>query len=142
MWTSEHTVDSPASVEAIWPLCADVSKWPTWSVAIDDVKLDGPFATDTTGEITPTGQEPLPLRMTEVVELERYASETVVSDSVSLRMTHAFTRLPDGGTRIWHETAVLGPGAEFFAESFGDRLTSNVPDSLNALSKHAMANPA
>jgi hypothetical protein len=138
MWTSEHSMDSPARLDAIWPLCADVSQWSSWSVAIDAVRLDGPFAGGTTGSITPSGQDELPLRMIEVVDRERYTSETEVSDSVRLRMTHVFTALPDGGTRIWHETAIVGPGAEYFAESFGDAMTSSVPKSLAALSEQAL----
>jgi hypothetical protein len=44
MWTTEHSIETTASAEAIRRLCADVPGWPDSIADIAHVEISGPFA--------------------------------------------------------------------------------------------------
>jgi hypothetical protein len=133
MWSYEHSAETTADADAIWPLYSDVSRWPSWNGAVEHVRLDGPFVAGTVGELTPPGQEPLPFRIVTAIEKVGYTSETEIADTVTLRLTNSLTALPAGGTRITHRAELVGPGADFFGQSFGPALTAGIPKSVEAL---------
>ncbi|QIS11584.1 SRPBCC family protein [Nocardia arthritidis] len=133
MWTFEHSVETPAEPAAIWRLYTDVSRWPTWNNAVEQVRLNGPFTAGATGELTPTGQEPLPLRIADATENTGYVSETEIADTVTLRLVNTLTALPNGRTRITHRAELVGPAADHFGHSFGPALTAGIPRSVETL---------
>lgn len=141
MWSYEHSVETTADAAAIWALYSDVAKWPSWNGAVEHVRLDGPFGDDASGELTPPGQEPLPFRIVSAQENEGYVSETEIAETVTLRLANSLTPLADG-TRITHRAELVGPGADFFGESFGPALTAGVPKSVQAVADLAIENSA
>src|SRR6266487_3243654 len=132
MWRYQHTSDTPAPPEVVWQLYSDVTSWPRWNTAVARVRLHGPFAAGTTGELTPPGAAPLPFRIVAADENEGYVSETVIAETVTLRTTSRLTPLPEGGTRIDHRAELVGPAAEFFGQSFGPALAAGVPRTTEA----------
>ena len=49
---SAATSAAPATIFARW---ADMATWPTWNLDTEWVRLDGPFATGSTGSLKPKG---------------------------------------------------------------------------------------
>jgi uncharacterized membrane protein len=41
MWSTEHSVETSASPEAVWRLWADVPRWPEWNADLARAELDG-----------------------------------------------------------------------------------------------------
>jgi hypothetical protein len=48
-----HTLDTPATPEAIWRIWTDVPNWHRWDDGLKTVTLDGPFAIGTSGMLIP-----------------------------------------------------------------------------------------
>ena len=137
MWTVEHSVTTSAPAHEVWLRYQDTDTWPEWNAAVGAVRLDGPFATGTTGTLAPPDQEPLPFTLVSVTVDVGYVSETAIADTVSLRTSAALTPLEDGGTRITHRVDLVGPAADFFAQSFGPALTAGLPKTVAALAEAA-----
>ena len=51
-WSTEHSVETSASPEAIWQLWTDVPKWPEWNADLARAELVGPFAAGSTIRMT------------------------------------------------------------------------------------------
>ena len=58
MWTTERSIETTASAEAIWRLWADVPGWPDWIADVAHAELSGPFAVGSVILMTPIGQDP------------------------------------------------------------------------------------
>ena len=52
MATHERSVSTTAAPAAVWRVWSDPSTWPTWNPDVRSIKLDGPFATGTTGTMS------------------------------------------------------------------------------------------
>lgn len=138
MWTHELTADSPLAPEAIWAVLADIDSWPRWDTSMESVKLQGPFTVGTRVTMTPKGQDPITSVITEIRESEFYADETDMGE-VTLRFSHALTRLPDGGTRIVNRLEISGPAADETGPELGPAITEDFPDAMRALLAYAAA---
>src|SRR5712664_1342161 len=57
MWTYEHSIETDASPESIWPLYSDVPAWPRWDQGLEWVTLSGPFAAGSTGSLKVPDQD-------------------------------------------------------------------------------------
>ena len=55
MWSYEHSADTSATPETVWPYFEDVAGWPIWNEGIEHIVLEGPFAPGTTFLMTPPG---------------------------------------------------------------------------------------
>ena len=114
-------------------MIADPATWPAWNGAVAELSLDGPFATGTTGRLTPPGGGlPLPFRLVQVTPGLTYTSETTIASTVSLRSTTALSSDEDG-TVVHQHSALVGPAAEHFAPAFGDALVSGVSATVGRL---------
>ena len=95
MWVNEQSIETSAAPAAIWRLWADVDGWPEWNGDIERIELIGPFARGGEIVMTPIGDEPVRLRITEAREPERFVDEaegggivvrTLPKSSVSARI--------------------------------------------------------
>jgi uncharacterized protein YndB with AHSA1/START domain len=75
MWSAVHSIETTASPEAIWRQWADVASWPEWNADIERIEIDGPSAAGSLITMTPSGQDPVELRIAEAVEPERFVDE-------------------------------------------------------------------
>lgn len=128
MFTFEHTIDTTASTDAVWPLYADVSAWLRWDHGLVAVELDGPFAEGVGGRITPVGLDTLPFTLTWVERGRGFADETPAMGHL-LRFHHALEPLPGGGTQITHRIEIEGPAAE----EMGPKVVGDTPEAMAAL---------
>jgi uncharacterized protein YndB with AHSA1/START domain len=139
MWSYEHTLECPATPEAVWRVYTDTATWPQWNAGVGQLDLDGSFEAGTHGRLTPRDQEPLPFVLVSAKSGRGYISETQIADTVVLRTSNTLEALPDGGTRIIAQLSMHGAAADFFGTSFGPAFAAGVPDTVRALAERAGA---
>ena len=128
MWTTEHTVETPASADAVYALYADVAGWPAWDESVDLAELDGPFAAGTTGRLRPAGLETLPFTLVWAEVGRGFTDETPFMGHL-LRFVHLLEAAAGGGTRITHRVEIDGPAAA----EMGPNVASDLPEAMAAL---------
>ena len=132
MWTTEHSIETNAAADAIWRAWADVSRWPEWNADIERIELTGPFAAGSTIAMTPRDQDQVQLRLSDVVEGERFVDEAEVAGTV-VRTTHSIEVLGEQRLRVVYRLEASGPAAE----AIGPAISADFDDTLKALVEHA-----
>jgi len=127
----EHSVEGPASVETVWELWSDVSRWTEWDESLESVTLSGPFAEGSGGTMVIKGQGPISFTLTSVEPFAGFVDETSVPGAL-LRFTHRVERVGDG-VRVTHSVVIEGQAAEVL----GPLVTADLPDAVEALVKLA-----
>src|SRR6202171_2133423 len=137
MWTYEHSIETDASPESIWPLYSDVPAWPRWDQGLEWVTLSGPFAGGSTGSLKVPGQDPLSFTVLEVRPLRGFSDETYIP-GLAIRFDHALELTATGKTRITHRVIITGPAAEDAAPDLGPQITADVPQAMESLARLAL----
>jgi hypothetical protein len=137
MWTYEHSIETKASPESIWPLYRDVPAWPRWDQGLEWVTLDGPFAAGSTGSLKVPGQDPLPFTILDVRPLEGFSDETYIP-GLAIRFDHSLERTSSGKTRITHRVSITGPDAAEAGPHLGPQITADVPEAMESLAGLAL----
>jgi hypothetical protein len=132
MWTYEHSVDTTAQAAAIWRLWTDVASWGTWNADIESITISGPFEPGTEVVMNPDGEQPVRLRLAEVVPLERFVDEADLGD-VLVRTAHRFDRLADGRAQVTYRMEISGPAADELGPQLGPAITADFPETIAAL---------
>jgi len=140
MWEYEHSVDSPAAPEAVWRIWSDVAAWPRWNHGIEKITIDGPFAPGTRFTMTPPGEGPIEMRLTEVIPGRLFTDEMDGGDFV-VRTVHRLEPAAGGRTHISYRTEITGPAAAEIGPQLGPAITGDFPEVLAALAKLAEADP-
>jgi hypothetical protein len=138
MWVAEHTIETPATPEAIWRQWSDVDGWPEWNRDIERIELDGPFAAGGRITMTPVGQEPVELRIAEALEPEQFVDEADLGDIV-VRTIHRVERLDEGRARVTYRMEITGPAADTLGPQIGPEISGDFPQVLAALVERAEA---
>jgi hypothetical protein len=136
MWEAENSTETSATQEAIWRLWADVAGWPGWNADIEQIELSGPFAAGSTIRMTPIGQEPVELRITEAVEPELFIDEADLGEIV-VRTIHRTEQLDAGRTRISYRMEITGPASDTLGPQIGPEISGDFPQTLAALVERA-----
>lgn len=129
-----HSLETTASPDAVWELYRDVTSWPTWDAAAEQVTLDGPFAEGSAGSLKLHGQPPLAFRLTEVSPRRVFCDETAVPTGV-VRFRHVLDPLDDGRLRLTH--AVEIEASEEIAQALGAKISAGVPATMATLARLA-----
>jgi hypothetical protein len=138
MWNHQHSIETDATVEAVYALYADVPNWTRWDKGVTSVTLVGPFAVGSTGTITPEGQDTLPYRLVEVEPNRSFADETEIPGAgIVIRFDHLLETLPTGRTRITHGVTISGPNAPDLGPKMGPQIVSDLPEAMEALAELA-----
>jgi len=132
MWTTEHSIETTVTRDAIWRAWAEVPRWPEWNGDIERVALTGPFAAGGLITMTPHGQDPVQLRIADVVEGEQFVDEAEVAGTV-VRTMHRIEALDKHRLRVVYRLEAIGPAAE----EIGPPITADFDDTLKALVEHA-----
>lgn len=138
MWEFEHAVETTASAQTLWSHWSDMAAWPQWNDGIEKIEIDGPFAVGTTFTMTPPGDDPVQMRLVEIVPGELFTDEMDAGDFV-VTTVHRLEPLADGGTRVVYRTEITGPAADQVGPELGPAITGDFPDVLAALVKLAEA---
>ena len=132
MCTTEHSIETNVAGDAIWRAWAEVPRWPEWNADIEHVELRGPFAAGSQITMTPRGQDPVELRIADVVEGEQFVDEAEIAGTV-VRTMHRIEALDEQRVRVAYRLEAMGPGAE----EIGPAITADFDDTLKALVEHA-----
>ena len=136
MWVAEHSIETTATPEAIWRQWSDVDAWVEWNGDIERIELDGPFAAGSRITMTPSGQEPVELRIAEAVEPELFVDEADLGDIV-VRTIHRVERLGQGRARVTYRMEITGPAADTLGPQIGPEISGDFPQVLAALAERA-----
>jgi uncharacterized protein YndB with AHSA1/START domain len=132
MWEYEYSLETGAPATAIWRHWSDPAGWPAWNAGIATIRIDGPFAAGTSFTMTPPGQEPITMRLTEVVAGSAFTDEMDAGDFV-VTTVHRLEPGPAGGTRIVYRTEITGAAADRVGPEIGPAITGDFPAVLAAL---------
>jgi Polyketide cyclase / dehydrase and lipid transport len=136
MWTTEYSVETSAMPEDVWRLWAGVAAWSHWNPDIERIELIGPFAAGSTILMTPIGDEPVELRITEAVEPELFADEAHMGE-ITVHTNHRVERTGPGRARITYRMEITGPAADTLGPQIGPEIGSDFPQVLDRLAAHA-----
>jgi hypothetical protein len=141
MWTYEHSIETDASPESIWPLYAEVPSWPRWDQGLEWVTLNGPFAAGSTGSLKVPGQDPLPFKVLDVRPRVGFSDETYIL-GLAIRFDHSLELTARGKTLITHRVIISGAAAEELGPQLGPQITSDVPEAMESLARLALQSGA
>jgi hypothetical protein len=136
MWTTEHSIETTASPEAIWRLWSDVAGWPAWNADIEHIEISGPFAAGSTISMTPVEQGPVELRIAEAVEPDLFVDEAELADVV-VRTVHRVEPLEGERHRVVYRIEISGPAADGVGPEIGPQISADFPETLAALAHQA-----
>ncbi|GAA2884385.1 hypothetical protein Acy02nite_17560 [Actinoplanes cyaneus] len=136
MWEYEHSVETTATPEALWHHWSTVAQWPEWNEGVEKIEIDGPFQAGSVFTMTPPGDEPLRMRLTEVVPGKLFTDEMDAGDFV-VRTVHSLEPVTPGTTRVTYRTEISGPAAEQVGPQIGPAITADFPDVVAALVRRA-----
>jgi Polyketide cyclase / dehydrase and lipid transport len=135
MWTYEHSQTVNAAPSTIWPLYADVAKWPSWDADIERVDLHGAFSVGSTGVMHVKEFGPVPFTLTVSEPGSRF---TTVSDLDGLTLTFDHTIVgKDSTTVITHQMAIDGPAADQVGPQMGPGISEGIPESMATIARLA-----
>src|ERR1700724_1315477 len=136
MWEYEHSIETTAAPDALWRHWSDMAAWPQWNDGIEKITIDGPFTAGTTFTMTPPGDEPIQMRLTQIVAGEQFTDGMDAGDFV-VRTVHRLEPAAAGRTRIIYRTEIAGPAAGQAGPQLGPAITADFPEVLAALAKRA-----
>jgi hypothetical protein len=136
MWEYEHGIETTATPEAIWRLWADVANWGTWNAEIEKIEISGPFEVGARITMTPPGDDPVELRVAEVVEGELFVDEARFDDLL-LRTVHRIDRVDEDRVRVVYRMEITGNGADEAGPQIGPGITADWPDTMASLAELA-----
>lgn len=134
IWRSEYAIETSAAADAIWSIFRDVAAWKNWNAGIEQIDIDGPFATGTWFTMKPPGEEALRSQLIDVRESACFVDETQVGDLV-IKVAHRIESLGPARTRIVYAVDAKGPQAA----EIGPAVASDFPEVLASLAKLAEA---
>ena len=132
MWATEHSLETTAAPEAIWRQWSDVDHWPEWNGDIERIEIDGPFAVGSRITMVPIGEEPIDLRLAEVVEPDLFVDEADLGEIV-VRTIHRVEQLDQGRARVTYRMEISGPAADTVGPQLGPEISGDFPQVLAAL---------
>jgi hypothetical protein len=136
MYEISATAVISAGIETVWEIVTDVAGWPAWDPHEEAARLDGEFAVGARGWSKPHGGPATEWRITEVVPLERWASECGLPGG-RLRGRSEFEPLPGGRVRCSKTVWVSGPLVPLFRLCFGRRIRRDLGLTFAALEGEA-----
>lgn len=136
MWEYEYRLETSAAPEALWRHWADMASWPQWNDGIETITVDGPFEVGTVFTMTPPGEEPIRMRLTEIKPGESFTDEMDAGGFV-VRTEHRLEPATAGQTRIVYRTEITGAAAAQVGPELGPQITADFPAVVAALARRA-----
>ena len=135
MWSAETTGVSSATPAEVFRVLAEPATWSEWNEGVADVRMDGPFATDSTAVMVFPDETELPFSLAWVEEERGFEDVTEVPDAgVVVRVTHELE--PEGtSTRITYRCVVQGP--DDAASDVGTGVSADFEEVITALAARA-----
>jgi hypothetical protein len=136
----QHTViveaELAGTVESIWAVLSDMPGYASWDPRAGQVRLDGPFATGTTGHVVSPAGKGSPLLLSEVVPHERWTNELPLPGG-RLVMTYVLAPVRPGRVRVTKTYVAHGPVSIAFRLWYGRAIRAELPATFAALDAEA-----
>lgn len=138
MWSVENTCRGDASLDALWELLSDPSRWAQWNPTIAEAAIDGPFAEGTTVTLkTHRGrQSEVTLR-----DVRQGIGFTTVSrlPGAELRIEHELATAPDGRSLTTERALLRGPLARLWGLLLGRQFRADMTAATKAAAAYAQS---
>ncbi|WP_194896146.1 SRPBCC family protein [Catenulispora pinisilvae] len=136
MWNYEFSAEAEVTAHAVWTLWADPLGWHTWNDGAGKVEMEGPFAAGTRFTMTPPGEDPIRMRITEVVPDQAWVD---VCEWPGLVITthHLIEEIGDGRTKVVYRTEITGEAADEAGPEVGPQICADFPEVVGALLERA-----
>jgi hypothetical protein len=131
-------VTSTASPAAFFARWADLATWPEWNADTEWVRLDGPFATGSTGTLKPKGGPRVRFVIERLVDGREFVDMSRLLGA-RLTFTHRVSRTADGRTRVEVQVALTGPLRLLWKALLGKGIAGSVQPDLDRLAQLAEA---
>ncbi|HEV2360806.1 MAG TPA: SRPBCC family protein [Acidimicrobiales bacterium] len=103
----EVTTTSTAGPDAFFDCWADMATWHEWNLDTEWARLDGPFATGSTGVLKPKGGPKTKFRIESIVPRREFVDVSLLLGA-KLTFDHQVRELPDGGTSLTIKATLSG----------------------------------
>ncbi|MDX6515916.1 MAG: hypothetical protein QOH73_1582 [Gaiellaceae bacterium] len=122
---------STAAPSAFFERWADMATWPEWNQDTEWVRLDGPFATGSTGVLKPKGGPKVKFTIASLVPERKFVD---VSHLVGARLTFDHTVDSQGdGCEVRVAVTLAGPLARLWARILGKGFRDTLQPDLDRL---------
>jgi hypothetical protein len=130
-----HTVETTASLSAIWKTWEDVSSWNTWDPCIESSTINGPFQAGTTGTLKLKKGSTLHTRLTQVEPMKMFVDEAKLP-LTRIIVTHSLTK-SGGKTCVTHKIEMKGLLSFLFAFLVGRDMKKKLPEEMMTMVRNA-----
>ena len=131
---AEARITSTADPAAFFARWADTATWPEWNADTSWVRLDGPFATGSTGVLKPKGGPKTPFVLAKVSADEFTDVSTLLGARLTFR--HLVT-VTSAGTHVAVAVTLAGPLARVWNVILGKGIKATLQRDLEALKETA-----
>jgi Polyketide cyclase / dehydrase and lipid transport len=129
---AEARASSLAPPSAFFARWADVATWPEWNTDTEWVRLDGPFATGSTGVLKPRGGPKVKFVIASLVPGREFVDVSLLAGA-RLTFRHLVTAGPTDGTRVEVAVTMSGPLGWFWNLVLGKGLRASLQPDLDRL---------
>ena len=130
MFNYENSVTEKTTVNKIWDLYSDVSKWKLWDRGIKSVELFGSFAVSANGVMNMADGSALPFCITECTPQKSFTTQSKLGN-ITVTFGHKIEENGDTVT-VTHTVAIEG-GNEIQMEDMGKSIVANIPECMQRL---------
>ena len=125
-------VSSTAAPAAFFDRWADMATWPEWNLDTEWVRLDGPFATGSTGTLKPRGGPKVPFVIERLVDGREFVDGSKLFGA-RLTFAHLVTPHADGGCDVDVSVSMTGPLRWLWKAILGKGLVASLQPDLERL---------
>ncbi|MBS2545546.1 SRPBCC family protein [Catenulispora sp. NL8] len=138
MWNYEFSAEAEVTPHAVWTLWADPLGWHTWNEGAGKVEMDGPFAAGTRFTMTPPGQDPIRMTITEVVPDQAWVDvcelpELVITTHHLIEEIGLIGEAGDSRTKVVYRTEITGEAADEVGPELGPQICADFPEVVGKL---------
>lgn len=130
MFNYENVVSGKASVDKVWALYSDVTKWSIWDKSVKSVQIFGEFTVGSSGVMEMSDGNKLPFSIIECEANKSFTTESKLGP-ITVIFGHVVEEKNDTIT-ILHTVQISG-GDENQMKGMGRGITANIPDCMNKL---------
>lgn len=134
MYTFQCEATFDAEPATVWKLWTDVSRWPEWDLSKEIARIDGPFASGTSGWAKQRGNLGGPFTITAIEPGRRWVSECPLPLG-KIVFEHVIEPAEAGRVRVTKSVEVLGGFGPLFRLMFAARMRRDITESLEALGR-------
>lgn len=137
LWKVQASIESTASVQAVWKLWTDVSSWPSWDNELEWSTLQGPFVSGAEGSLKPKGWSATKFTLVDVQENKQFSTISSLPFTI-MRFDHTVHPIDATHVLITHKatiTGLLAPILYFSMRKTLERGLSNAVIQLAALAE-------